>query len=93
MNPSPDPQAAYQPRDELYLWWLAHPSQPRLIGDLSLVMGNRSVGLRYADEWLRSGFALSQDLALRRGLFVQVAWVAYQSTCIVWPMNSLEIEP
>jgi phage-related protein len=45
VNPSPDPQAAYQPRDELYLWWLAHPSQPRLIGDLSLVMGNRSVGL------------------------------------------------
>jgi serine/threonine-protein kinase HipA len=70
VNPSPDPQAAYQPRDELYLWWLAHPSQPRLIGDLSLVMGHRSVGLRYADEWLKSGFALSQDLALRRGLFV-----------------------
>lgn len=61
---------AWDPRDELYLWWLADPSQPRLIGDLSLVMGNRSVGLRYADEWLRSGFALSQDLALRKGLFV-----------------------
>jgi serine/threonine-protein kinase HipA len=70
VNPSPDLQSAYQPRDELYLWWLADPSRPRLIGDLSLVMGKRSVGLQYADEWLRSGFALSQDLALRRGLFV-----------------------
>lgn len=48
MNPSPDPQAAYQPRDELYLWWLAHPSQPRLIGDLSLVayFGDRDRSFR-----------------------------------------------
>ncbi|WP_198298388.1 hypothetical protein [Bordetella genomosp. 8] len=29
--------ATYQPVDALYLWWLADPAAPRLIGELRLV--------------------------------------------------------
>jgi serine/threonine-protein kinase HipA len=55
----------YQPRDELYLWWLANPSAPQLIGDLKLVNRGHGVALTYAPAWLRSGFALSEDLPLQ----------------------------
>jgi serine/threonine-protein kinase HipA len=50
--------------DRLYLWYLASPQQPRLIGGLKLVDDQRSVGLQYASEWLQSGFALSDDVPL-----------------------------
>jgi serine/threonine-protein kinase HipA len=59
----------YQPRDTLFLWWLGEKS-PRIIGSLTLVLGGRGVGLRYADTWLIDGFALSEDLPLRSGLFL-----------------------
>ncbi|MFT4192990.1 MAG: HipA domain-containing protein [Comamonas sp.] len=61
---------AYQPRDELFLWWLAEPAKPRLVGSLLLVDGRRSVALRYADGWLGAGFALSEDLPLHPGLLL-----------------------
>ena len=61
---------AYHPQDTLSLWWLGEPQQPRLVGQLHLVQGNRAVGLEYAPEWLASGFELSADLPLRGGLFV-----------------------
>ena len=50
--------------DELYLWYLADPSQPRYVGALHLVSAGKGVSLRYAPEWLASGFALSEDLPL-----------------------------
>jgi serine/threonine-protein kinase HipA len=50
--------------DRLYLWYLANPHQPRLVGGLKLVGDQRSVGLQYASEWLQSGFPLSDDLPL-----------------------------
>jgi serine/threonine-protein kinase HipA len=55
---------SYAPVDRLYLWLLAHPSQPVLVGELNLVRSNQGVSLRYAPTWLESGFALSEDLPL-----------------------------
>ena len=61
------PSGGYQPRDRLYLWWLAQPAQPLLVGQLELVRATRGVSLRYADRWVEQGFALSEDLPLLRG--------------------------
>ena len=55
---------AYTPRDELFLWLLSDPTAPVLIGTLSMLRASRGVSLRYADEWLARGFALSEDLPL-----------------------------
>jgi len=55
---------AWPPRDTLYLWYLGDPGQARLVGELNLVMAGRGVSLRYAADWLRHGFALSEDLPL-----------------------------
>ena len=55
----------YQPRDELFLWWLGHPGQPALIGTLQMVRALRGVSLRYDDGWVRRGFALSGQGAVR----------------------------
>ena len=60
----------YAPQDRLFLWWLGDPSQPRPVGELGLAAGGRAVSLRYAPDWLRSGFALSEDLPLTGELFV-----------------------
>ena len=59
----------YQPGDVLYLWWLAHPVAPRLIGELRMARTLKGVSLVYAPEWLASGFALSEDLPLAAGEF------------------------
>jgi serine/threonine-protein kinase HipA len=56
--------AAYQPVDQLYLWWLGLPDAPVLIGTLRTVRALRGVSLRYAPSWLAQGFALSEDLPL-----------------------------
>jgi len=50
--------------DTLYLWYLGTPEAPVLVGELNLVMNRRAVSLRYADTWLKNGFALSEDLPL-----------------------------
>lgn len=55
---------AYQPVDTLFLWYLGQPAHPVLVGELHLVMSGRGVSLRYAPDWLRQGFALSEDLPL-----------------------------
>jgi serine/threonine-protein kinase HipA len=60
----------YTPVDTLFLWWLGDPTQPRFIGNLSLVHGNRAVALEYGRAWLAEGFELSADLPLRPGLAV-----------------------
>ena len=59
----------YQPGDLLYLWWLANPAAPRLIGELRMARSLKGVSLAYAQEWLASGFALSEDLPLMPGEF------------------------
>src|SRR4051812_25644811 len=58
---------AYQPRDQLFLWWLGDPAQPVLIGDLLFVRSSRGVSLRYSNEWIERGFPLSEDLPLLTG--------------------------
>jgi len=50
--------------DELYLWYLADPATPRYVGTLKLVSAGKGVSLHYAQAWLASGFALSEDLPL-----------------------------
>jgi serine/threonine-protein kinase HipA len=52
------------PADRLYLWMLARPQSPVLVGELRLVRATQGVSLRYAASWLRDGFALSEDLPL-----------------------------
>jgi hypothetical protein len=56
--------ANYQPVDELHLWYLAQPSRPLLIGEINLVRSTHGASLRYAEDWLQSGFPLSEDLPL-----------------------------
>ncbi len=53
-----------QAPDLLYLWYVAAPEEPRLVGSLRLVNRGRAVSLRYADSWLAIGFAISEDLPL-----------------------------
>lgn len=50
--------------DDLYLWHLADPTTPRYIGALKLVSAGKGVSLHYGEDWLASGFALSEDLPL-----------------------------
>jgi serine/threonine-protein kinase HipA len=56
--------AAYEPGEQLYLWFLMDPRTPVWIGTLHLVRGGQSVSLRYDSSWLQRGFALSEDLPL-----------------------------
>jgi serine/threonine-protein kinase HipA len=60
----------YQARDQLFLWWLGEPAQPRLVGTLQQVRTLRGVSLVYAPSWLARGFALSEDLPLQAGEFL-----------------------
>ncbi|WP_233233217.1 hypothetical protein [Bordetella sp. LUAb4] len=57
----------YQPNDSMYLWWLGTPSTPRMIGELRITRIVKGVSLTYGNEWLQSGFALSEDLPLIAG--------------------------
>lgn len=55
----------YTPGERLYLWYLRELNKPAWVGTLSLVFtGTRGVSLRYAPDWLRTGFPLSEDLPL-----------------------------
>lgn len=51
--------------DDLHLWYLENPERPSYVGALSLVAAGKGISLRYAQDWLRHGFALSEDLPLR----------------------------
>jgi len=55
---------SYTPSDQLFLWLLTRPERPVLVGELNTVRTQRGVSLRYADEWIEHGFALSEDLPL-----------------------------
>ncbi len=50
--------------DDLYLWYLENPAAPRYVGALKLVSAGKGVSLHYGQDWLSSGFALSEDLPL-----------------------------
>ena len=50
--------------DELYLWFLGHPTTPRYVGALKLVAAGKGVSLHYSGDWLNNGFALSEDQPL-----------------------------
>ena len=50
--------------DDLYLWFLGDPAIPRYVGALKLVSAGKGVSLRYGQDWLANGFALSEDLPL-----------------------------
>jgi serine/threonine-protein kinase HipA len=50
--------------DDLHLWYLGDPNSPRYVGALRLISTGKGVSLRYHEEWLRAGFALSEDLPL-----------------------------
>jgi len=50
--------------NELYLWFIEEPDNPRLVGTLNLVTAGKGVSLTYAPTWLASGFPLSEDLPL-----------------------------
>jgi serine/threonine-protein kinase HipA len=56
--------STYTPSDELHLWWLAQPQQPRYVGALRMARTLRGVSLHYGAAWLASGIALSEDLPL-----------------------------
>jgi serine/threonine-protein kinase HipA len=68
--------SAYEVTDQLWLWWLADPAHPRLIGTLRHVRrGARQPGgvsLEYTIPWLTTGLALSEDLPLQAGEFLPV---------------------
>lgn len=51
--------------DDLYLWYLADPARPRLVGALKLIAVGKGVSLHYGSQWLAHGFPLSEDLPLR----------------------------
>ncbi len=55
---------AYEPTDTLFLWWLAHPQHPVVVGTVSTARATKGVSLRYDANWLTAGFALSEDLPL-----------------------------
>jgi len=50
--------------DDLHLWYLGDPASPRYVGALRLIAAGKGVSLRYHEQWLRTGFALSEDLPL-----------------------------
>jgi serine/threonine-protein kinase HipA len=71
---SPAAAAAGRPPDTLFLWWLADPAQPRLVGTLRGLRRQPrqpgGVSLEYAPSWLADGIALSEDLPLKPGEFL-----------------------
>ena len=57
----------YRAGAPLFLWWVADPAQPVLIGELELVRSLQGVSLRYVDAWCEHGLAVSEDLPLLPG--------------------------
>lgn len=50
--------------DDLHLWFLGEPAEPRYVGALKLVAAGKGVSLHFAADWLANGFALSEDLPM-----------------------------
>lgn len=64
------PDRRYVPKDQLSLWMLADPAHPVPVGELSLALSGQGVALQYGAQWLKEGFALSEDLPLANDLFL-----------------------
>ena len=62
--------------DDLYLWYLGDPAIPRYVGEMKLVSAGKGVSLRYGQEWLTHGFALSEDLPLIDNEFLPLGRLA-----------------
>ncbi|MDE2593337.1 MAG: HipA domain-containing protein [Burkholderiales bacterium] len=62
--------------DELYLWYLGDPAEPRYVGELKLVASGKGVSLHYGQAWLNHGFALSEDLPLIDNEFMPLGRLA-----------------
>src|ERR1700724_3569345 len=56
--------------DTLWLWYIANPETPQLIGELRYLNVSKGVSLTYAPSWLETGFRLSEDLPLATREFV-----------------------
>lgn len=54
----------YSDFDVLYLWYLGNPELPIYVGVLNSLEDDDGVSLQYSPTWIKSGFALSQDLPL-----------------------------
>jgi serine/threonine-protein kinase HipA len=50
--------------DVLHLWYLGNPASPLYVGVLKALDDDEGVSLQYSPSWLKSGFALSQDLPM-----------------------------
>jgi serine/threonine-protein kinase HipA len=66
--------SGYSVSDTLWLWWLADPRAPRLVGRLQHLQRTAQhpggVSLSYHPDWLAHGIALSEDLPLTTGEFL-----------------------
>ncbi len=60
-----------QSPDKLYAWMLLDPQHPQLIGEI-IRQTNGDVGLYYDQTWLKTGFALSDDMPLVEQTFTPV---------------------
>lgn len=58
---------------ELHLWFVSDRASPIHVGVLTKSATGPGIALRYADGWMKSGFALSEDLPLRDQLFLPPA--------------------
>lgn len=61
-------QAHQKSPDRLYAWMLMDPQRPQLVGEI-VRRTNGDVGLKYAPNWLDTGFALSDDMPLEAQTF------------------------
>lgn len=50
--------------DNLWLFYLGEPTNPRLVGELRYLQLTHGVSLTYGPSWIESGFRLSEDLPL-----------------------------
>src|SRR3989338_2709133 len=52
-------------QNQLFLWYLENPKAPMYVGELNLVLNGHGVSLRYDPNWIKTGFALSEDVPLQ----------------------------
>lgn len=64
----------YKPQDEMFVWWLAEPSSPVLVGTLSTIQRTPGAAFEYAPTWLEGTHAirLSEDMPLKPARYLPV---------------------
>ncbi|MBT9464476.1 type II toxin-antitoxin system HipA family toxin [Hydrogenophaga sp.] len=63
-QPTPLKRTAAAVPERLFVWYLADPHNPVLIGEIGRV-SNGDASLTYTPSWQHDGFALSEDMPLR----------------------------